>query len=162
MDRPDDACAQAFDAALRILARRNHSRVELRQKLRQRRFTPPAIDAALARCERLGYVDDSETAAAYFRELVRKGFGGDRIRLEMNRKGLSGEAVDGLIEAYTGGPDEAAAASHLLARRMGRFDREADPRKRREKIFRFMLSRGFSADTIQEALRNAGTGEPSD
>ena len=162
MDRPDDASGQAFDAALRILARRNHSCHELRQKLRQRQFTTPAIDAALARCERLGYVNDGETAAGYFRELVRKGIGGERIRLEMHRKGLSGEVVDGLVAGYAGGPDEAAAASRLLARRMGRFDREADPRKRREKIFRFMLSRGFSADTIQEALRNAGTGEPSD
>lgn len=162
MDRPDDACAPAFDAALRILARRNHSCHELRRKLRQRQFAPPAIDAAVDRCERLGYVNDAGTAAGYFRELVRKGFGGDRIRMEMQRKGLAGEAVDGLLAAYAGGPDEAAAASRLLALRMGRFDREADPGKRREKIFRFMISRGFSVDIIREALRNADPEEPSD
>ncbi len=131
------------------------------RKLRQRRFTKAVIDAAIARCEQLGYMDDAETAAGYFRELIRKGMGGERIRFEMNKKGLSGDTVERLLEAYAGGPDETAAACGLLTRRMASFERESDPQKRREKIFRFMYSRGFSADITIEALQKNVEKTPS-
>lgn len=162
MDNTQDSLASALDAAIRILTRRNHSRHEMVRKLRQRHFTTAVIDAAIALCERLGYMDDDETAAGYFRELVRKGFGGERIRFEMKKKGLSGDTVERMLETYAGSPDETAAACGLIARRMARFERESDPQKRREKIFRFMYSRGFSADITIEALQKNAEKSPSD
>ena len=56
-----------FEAAVRLLALRPHSRMELRRKLVQRRCDAALIDAALDRAAELGYLDD----AAYARSLVR-------------------------------------------------------------------------------------------
>ena len=154
MNNKTDSFDAAFDTAVRIIARRNHTRYEIARKLRQRNFTAAVIEAVIAECERRHYLDDDEAARCYFRELVRKGFGTERIRFEMKKKGLFGERVDGLIAIYDGSPDETAAAERLLVRRMARFEREADPARRKQKIFRFMYSRGFSADIIQSLIDN--------
>jgi regulatory protein len=152
MDERSDAFRAAFDAAVRILARRSHTRYEIRLKLRQRKYPGAVVDAVIAECERLRYVDDEATAGFYFRELVRKGFGAGRIRFEMKRKGLSGGRAEALITAYAGSAEEAGAAEAVLVKRLSRHDREADPQKRRAKIYRFMAARGFSADTIRELM----------
>ena len=146
---PDNA---ALDAALRLLTRRNHARKELAEKLRLRGFPEDAVEEALVACERYGYLDDDETARRFFRELRRKGNGPSKIRLEMARRGLSGDSVDRWLEAYAGGPEEREAARRQLEKRRVRFDREADPRKRREKIHRFLHGRGFTGAVIRDLL----------
>lgn len=148
----NDSSQQALDSAVRLLARRNHARGELADKLRRRDFPAHAIEEALAACERYGYLDDDETARQLFRELRRKGNGPLKIRQEMARRGLTGEGVDRLLDAYAGGEAERAAARELLEKRRARYDREPDPRKRREKIQRFLHGRGFTGPVIREVL----------
>lgn len=149
---PADPSQAAWDAAVRLLARRNHARAELAGKLRQREFSEPAIETALAACDRYGYLDDEETARQFFRELRRKGNGPLKIRRELARRGLAGEVVDRLLADYAGGAEERAAARELLEKRRARYDREPDPRKRREKIQRFLHGRGFTGAVIRELL----------
>jgi regulatory protein len=149
---PADPSQAAWDAAVRLLARRNHARAELAGKLRQREFSEPAIETALAACDRYGYLDDEETARQFFRELRRKGNGPLKIRRELARRGLTGDGVDQMLADYAGGAQERAAARELLEKRRARYDREPDPRKRREKIQRFLQGRGFTGAVIRELL----------
>lgn len=149
---PDDPSQAALDVAVRLLARRNHARAELAGKLRLRGFSGAAIEAALSACDRYGYLDDEETARQFFRELRRKGNGPLKIRRELARRGLNGDGVDGMLDGYAGGAEERAAARELLEKRRARYDREPDPRKRREKIQRFLQGRGFTGAVIRELL----------
>ncbi len=149
---PANPSQAALDAAVRLLARRNHARAELAGKLRQREFSEPAIETALAACDRYGYLDDEETARQFFRELRRKGNGPLKIRREMARRGLTGDEVDRLLADYAGGAEERAAARRQLEKGRVRFDREADSRKRREKKYRFLRGRGFTGETIQAVM----------
>ena len=64
-----------MNAAARILTYRDHSKYELRQKLRQRGFTSKVIDTVMVECERFGYIDDKRTARIYILQLKRKCFG---------------------------------------------------------------------------------------
>ncbi len=152
MDEQTDVFRKAFDAAARILARRDHTRYEIRRKLKQRKFPAAVVDAVIAECERLRYIDDDETARFYLKELVRRGFGAERIRFEMKKKGLSGDHIDRLIMAYAGSAEEAAAAEAQFAKCLVRYAREADPLKRKAKLYRYMASRGFSTDMIRELM----------
>src|SRR5258708_21239059 len=92
----------ALDGGLRLLARRAHSRLELRQKLLRRGYDPVDVDAALTRLAELGYVDD----AAFARGLVR------RWSLVRGPRALAGElaarAIDpaGIPQAPQGGERE--------------------------------------------------------
>lgn len=144
---------KAMDTAIRILTRRNHASGEIRRKLRQRGFGADIIQAVISECERLHYVDDRETARLYFRELKKKGWGTQKIRAEMRKKGLQGDLAESLISDYAESQEEREMARNLLEKKKTAFDREKDRRKRKEKIFRFLSSRGFSGSVISELLR---------
>lgn len=154
MDQKNDSFDAAFQTAVRLLSRRNHTRLEISRKLGQRKYTAEIVRKVIARCERLHYIDDDETARCYLRELVRKGFGTERIRYEMKKKGLFGEYVESLLSTYARSREEKAVADGVIGKHMRRFDRETDPSKRKEKIYRFMYARGFSADIIRRALKH--------
>ena len=142
----------ALDTALRLLSRRQHTRWELMGKLKKRGLATQVIDAVLAECERLGYVDDDRSARSYARELQRKGYGRYRIRLAMKRKGLDDRLIEETLVCRM--PDT------------GEIERPARPVKRNgaistgsrtgesggRKIYRFLYARGFSASVISEMV----------
>ena len=143
---------RALNSAIRILTGRDHSKYELVQKLRLRGFAPGTIEKVIAECERLNYVDDERTSRVYIRQLIRKGYGAKRIRLELKKKGLQGRAVRGIASEMISDIDELETAGRILKKNINRFERENDPRKRKDKIYRFLYARGFSAETIRRLL----------
>jgi regulatory protein len=145
---------QAMNAAVRILTHRDHSKYELKQKLQQRGFTSEIIDTVLLECERLNYIDDKRTARIYISQLKRKRFGIRHIRMALKKKRLYGAAIeDFLLESYAK-IEERKNADKLLQKKMKTFNREQDLKKRRDKIYRFLYSRGFNKDVITDLLRD--------
>jgi len=142
----------AMNAAVRILTHRDHSKYELKQKLRQRGFTSEVIHTVILECERLNYIDDRRTARVYISQLKRKRFGIRHIRMALKKKRLYGAAGENiLLENYTK-IEERENADELLEKKMKTFDREEDLKKRRDKIYRFLYSRGFNRDTIADLI----------
>ena len=150
----DTSRIQAMSTAVRILTYRDHFKFELKQKLRQRGFAGEVVDAVIAECEHLNYIDDIRTADVFISQLKRKRFGIRHIRLALKKKGLSGTVIERvLLENYTEAEEHEGAAK-LLEKKMKTFNREADLKKRRDKIYRFLYSRGFNKDVISDLLRN--------
>ena len=146
----------ALNTALRILTRRDHSRYELIRKLKQRGFGREDIDEALSSCERLDYINDERTARIYIRQLKRKGYGKKRIQLELRKKGLRGDPITSIVEASVSEADEREAAERIVKKNLKRFEREKDLQKRRDKIYRFLLTRGYSREVITETIKSNG------
>jgi len=145
-------CQAALNTALRILAGRDHSKFELTRKLEQRGFKPEDIAQALSECERLDYINDERTSRVYINQMIRKGHGLNRIRHEMNKKGLTGQRIQNILCEIESEIDEAQGAERILEKNIKRFEREADLKKRRNKIYRFLYARGFSQDTIRRLI----------
>ena len=146
---------KAMNTAVRILTHRDHSKFELKQKLQQRGFTTNVIDTVLAECERLNYIDDIRTASVYISQLKRKCFGKRHIRLALKKKRLSGAVIEKiLLENYTEA-EERENADKLLDKKIKTFYREEDSKKRRDRIYRFLYSRGFNKDVITDLLRTS-------
>jgi regulatory protein len=143
---------RALNSALRILTGRDHSRYELVQKLRQRGFMPEAVEHAVSECERLDYVNDERTTRLYIGQLIRKGFGARRIRLELKRKGLRGQTVRVMLSETLSDIDELEIARQIFRKHIKRFERESDPQNKKNKIYRFLYARGFSPETIRKLL----------
>ncbi len=143
---------KVLHTAFRILAGRDHSRYELVQKLRQRGFRPTAIEKAVSECERLDYINDDRTSRVYIRQLIRKGYGARRIRLDLKKKGLRGHRIQNNLSEMISDIDEPKAAERVYKKNYYRFERENDPQKRKDKIYRFLHARGFSPETIQKLL----------
>ena len=145
---------QAMNAAVRILTHRDHSKYELKQKLQQRGFASEAIDTAILECERLNYIDDTRTARIYISQLKRKRFGIRHIRMALKKKRLYGAAIENILLENYAKIEERKNADELLKKKMKTFNREEDLTKRRDKIYRFLYSRGFNEDIIADLIRN--------
>ncbi|MEJ2101027.1 MAG: regulatory protein RecX [Desulfobacterales bacterium] len=88
---------QVMNTAVRILTNRDHSKYELKQKLRQRGFARKVIDTVIAECERLDYINDPRTAQLYILQLKRKCFGRRYVRMALKKKRLGGAGVENLL-----------------------------------------------------------------
>ena len=161
-NKPNSSSKSVLNSALRILTRRDHSRYELVRKLKQRGFSIEDIDDAVADCERLDYINDERTVKVYIRQLKRKGYGKKRIQLELNKKGLKGDRILGILDQNVSEADEREGAARILNKNIKRFEREKDRLKRRDKIYRFLHARGFAQSVISHILRRQGQGDNSE
>ena len=147
---------KALNTALRILTGRDHSKSELIRKLKQRGLKSEDIEKAVSECERLDYINDERTARVYINQMIRKGHGLNRIRHEMNKKGLRGQRIQNILSEIESDIDEAEGAERILEKNVKRFERESDLKKRRDKIYRFLYARGFSKSMISDLIRKIG------
>jgi regulatory protein len=145
----DETLQKAMDKAMNLLSRRGHSRKELFDKLFKRGFSKRVIMQTLSECERLNFINDFDFAESYLAELRAKGYGIYRIKNAMFKKGVPSAILKELIENGTDNEeDERERAMEALKRKMKTLEKESEPRKRKEKAYRFLAGRGFSMDVI--------------
>ncbi len=144
----------AMNAAVRILTHRDHSKYELKRKLQQRGFASEVIDTVILACQRLNYIDDERTARVYILQLKRKLFGIRHIRMALKKKRLYSAAIEDILLENYAKIEERKNADKLLEKKMKTFNREEDLKKRRDKIYRFLYSRGFNKDIIADLIRD--------
>ena len=157
---PNSPTVSAFDAGLRLLARRAHSRVELLLKLTRRGYESAEIRSALRRLEELGYLDDQSFARALVRR--RGSLRGPRaLSAELAARGVDRAQADTAVAEFDGAEQLAAAtqiAERLYARRPALGAREI-----LDQIGTKLVRRGFSPSVARAACRAvlAGRPEPS-
>ena len=141
----------ARQAALGLLARRDYTAKELREKLSARGHIPDDIDRTLEQLAAEGLQSDERAAAAYVRTASGvRGRGRLRIVRELEARGVD-RAIVQRLTAQIGAQDEAAAIAALLVRKRWPASPTLADRRR---MFQHLLRRGFSADAIARALRH--------
>jgi regulatory protein len=139
----------AYQQAMGLLVRREHSRRELKQKLRLRGKENEEIEAALEILSRQDFQNDERFAMALARSRQSAGYGPLRIRAEMAQHSLSSELINQAIEALA--CDWQEMARGLVERRYLR-KIQADPNQSR-KAADFLLRRGFDQKTAFTAVK---------
>jgi regulatory protein len=149
----ENSARDAAQAAVAMLARREHSAGELKRKLATKGFDARQIDSALGELRRRGLQSDARFAESYVRGRAARGYGAARIELELRMRGIDDEiAGDALREI------RAAALNRAAQVRRKKFGEELPTTTAgRAKQTRFLLQRGFSHEQIRAALR--GTDE---
>lgn len=144
----------AYDAAARALLRRPHSQRELTDKLMRKGFAPDDVEAAIARHQDQDHLDDAELARMLVRWHVEHRPSGRRaVRQRLQLKGLSREHIDAAINDLLTTDIERTCAERALESRLRRTDLNAlPPAKRRDRLARFLLSRGFDSDVVISLL----------
>ena len=138
------------ERALRLLARREHSRAELARKLRTYASPEEELETLLEELSRRRLLSDERYAESRAHVLSRK-YGAARIAHELRAKGLD----KGLAEQTA----KAARATEVeRAREVWRRKFRVAPKTREEraKQMRFLQSRGFSFDAIRAVLGGPG------
>jgi len=142
--------AFGWESTLRMLSIRAHCEQEMKNKLRQKKFSASNIVKIIAECKRLDLIDDAKFAKLYIAELKEKGAGRQMIKVKLSKKGVSWELIEEELELSFSKDDEFEAAKIALQKKMPSLKRESDPRKRKEKLYRYMASRGFQYDMIEK------------
>lgn len=94
---------QQYNAALAMLARRDHSKKELFFKLTAKySASPAAIQEILHRLQENGLQSDRRYADAYTRARTLKGFGPARIEMELLEKGIEKPLIEQTMSEYEG------------------------------------------------------------
>ena len=150
MEKPKKS---AMEKAMRLLSRRALSERELLNKLCAAGYPFREARDAVAECRKRGYVNDEAFAADYTELLAGRCLGGRRIRLALRKRGIPAELQEEPLEAAA--ETEADRASEALAYKLRLLARETDPRRKREKAFRFLIGRGFSCESCRTALERA-------
>lgn len=134
--------------ALDLLARREHSRHELKAKLNQRGFDADLVDEILDELVARDWLSDQRYAEAYVRMRSDKGYGPLRIRNELSERGIADVLVN---QAFAeSGRDWFALASHVRERKFG--VSQPGDFKTRAKQSRFLQYRGFDFEQINAAF----------
>ena len=129
--------------ALRLLARREHSRAELARKLGPHAGSSEVVAAILDALVQKKQLSDQRYAEERVRSLSRK-YGAARIRQDLKAKGVDRETIERISSE-----GELERASGILNRK---YRAPAATREERAKRARFLQGRGFSYDVIRQAL----------
>lgn len=154
-ENSDDQEYKARSVALRLLARREHSRHELTLKLKQRELETPVISMVLDEYENEGWLDDKRFADVYSRQRIDLGYGPLKVLAELQQRGIhqAPGCLDELADA-----DWIRNALLLREKRFGLSDL-SDDWDEKVRQARFLTRRGFTANQVERAL---GVNEPPD
>ena len=133
---------------VRLLSRREHSRYELKLKMRQRSYDSELVDTVLEELEQQLLVSDERFAEAYSYHRRERGFGPLRIASELKERQVSGQLITEYVNSSEQYWFESAAKQRAKKFGPGRLDGFAVKAKQ----MRFLLQKGYTQEQISFAL----------
>ncbi|MCX6168032.1 MAG: regulatory protein RecX [Ignavibacteriales bacterium] len=143
------------DTAFRLLGRRHHSTLELRNKLVKKKYQKAIIEKVLTDLTEKKLLDDEQFAVAYLEERsVKKKIGINKLKAELFKKGIDRKIIDKILLNVDS--DLSYEQAFELAKRKCLFlqRKDLDKAKLKSKIFLFLNSRGFESELIMKVLND--------
>jgi len=139
---------EAEQDAVRLLAPREHSRLELRRKLLQRDHAPEIVEEALSRLQQQGLLSDERFVEQYIAMRRKKGYGPLRIRQELRERGINDTMIHAWLDARD---DEWLVSMKQVVQK--KFSVLVDAGyKEQARLARFLEYRGFPGEMIRGYL----------
>ena len=148
--------AQVRMRGIALLARREHSRAEMKKKLRRYSEDGELIDKVLDQLQSEKLLSDQRYAESVVRVRGAR-YGSARVAQDLRNGGVSGELADGLVREL-----KASDAQRALEAWQKRFGEPAADNAGRVKQMRFLQSRGFSPDIIRKVVPRAKKAAPEE
>ena len=157
MDDSDDDTNHPVElartAALRMLARRELSAAQVRERLIGRGHASGAVDDAIVRLREAGLIDDGRVARAFARtRALVKRHGRERVLRELRTMGIEREIARMAIDDVFGALDERDLLETALERRLRPRMALEDPAVQR-RLYAAMVRQGFEAEAVGRAIR---------
>ena len=133
---------EIWQYTLKVLDRKALSRKNLTSKLSRAGFDADDVEEAVARAVELGCCNDNALASWRAASCAANNYGMRRIKEKLRTVNVSPEAFAAALSEQADGEEERALNACRFKLRC--LMRETDMRKKREKVIRFLLGRGFS------------------
>lgn len=144
-----------YDRALDMLEARARGVAELRRLLLKKGEPESDVDAAIARLQANGLLDDANFA----RQLTRSkaagaGLSRRRIQQELAKRGVARDVSDDAIgEVFDEEGIDENASIERVARKKLRMLMKVDGPTRKRRLYGYLARRGYDSDDIQRVLR---------
>ena len=140
---------RATKRAMHLLEKMDRTEYKLREKLSEGGYPDEAIEDAIGYVKRYHYLDDERYARNYvFLAQDRKGR--KKLSIELYQRGIKKELIDRILEEEYDA-DEEKQICQLLEKRG--FDPKTCSEKERQKLYQFLLRRGFQSSDICKVMR---------
>lgn len=142
--------------AMNLLKSREYTTAQLRMKLKQGLYPEEVIEDALEYVASFHYTDDCRYALDY---IIYNADKKSRRRMEQDlaAKGISAGILEQAFEAWQeqgGEIDEQSQIVKLLKKK--NYDPEETDLKEKQRLYAFLLRKGFSGEEIKRALKISG------
>jgi regulatory protein len=135
-----------------MLARRELSEAQVRQRLARKGHEPDDVDEAVARLLGERAIDDTRVAEAIARtETTVHRRGKERVRLQIERAGIAKSIARRAVDEVFGEIDPEAHLQAALKKRLRGRATITDDREFM-RLFRYLLGQGFDTDQVMKAL----------
>jgi regulatory protein len=146
--------ADAYTTALTMLAAREMSAAQLRQRLARRRFQPTDIDEVIHRLSSDRSLDDGRVARAAARlEATVRHRGRLRVLQRVRQMGIDEETAQAAVNDVFRELDESVLLERAIERRLKGRDVDGLDRRGLARLMRGLVAQGFAPDAIRQQLR---------
>ncbi len=142
---------KALQYALRLLKFRPRSGYELHQRLKRRGFTESTIKETLFFLKDKGLINDLEFARIWVESRLKRPLGINRIKQELKIKGIDKGLIEQAVANISSEYSEEEVIRELACRRWEKI-KHLQPNKAKQRLYLYLLRRGFSSEKIQEAI----------
>src|SRR6516165_6222108 len=140
--------AQLYDAAIKILMRREHSVHEMKKALTRRCEDPKLVKSIVDRLKRENLVDDARYARQFTNHRTQSRKQGQfRIARDLRARGVPDRHIEAAIKDAATVSDPALVIRQRIERKLRLFRGEIDDRKLAS-LYRSLIGAGFPTDLI--------------
>lgn len=141
-----------YNYTIWLLARRSYHSAQLREKLKKRGAQQEEAEEIINHLHELRYINDEQYLQSYINQTIQQKPQGSRmLRQKLRQKGITGPAVDLNLKAVDEQEKELATAAFQK-----KLQKITPPytKKHQEKLYRFLISRGFSLRTATQLIKS--------
>lgn len=154
--KEEDAYIKAKQIALRFVSYKQRTVFELERKLRISNISESNINKTVEYFVKTGYLNDKNYAEEFFRQCIElKKFSLNKIKLKFYEKGLDKTMLEDIISKQYSEEYEFENAMTMARKKAKNLD--LNEPKSLEKIYRYLISNGFSyslSKNVLEEIKN--------
>lgn len=140
---------RAKKRAMHILEQMDRTEHQLREKLAKGEYPQECIDSAVEYVKKYRYLDDERFASSYVRYHQEK-LSRQQLSVKLTQKGVSKDIIAEALEMEYEA-DDGEKIRNLLSKR--HFDPDNTDRQENNKIYQYILRRGFKSSDILKEMR---------
>lgn len=142
-----------FNRALKYISSRLKTEKQMREYLHGLKYSNNAINQAINKLKEYGYIND-EHFAKTFVEIYGESKGKKYLQRELMIKGVSQNIITSLLDEQ----DETIACEMQCAKKIKNMAKPIS-QKDKEKLYRFLLSKGFEFSVVRQCVSKFSSGE---
>lgn len=148
-----DEFEKFYNKTLRFLSFRPRSEKEIRDYLKKKKASESVIELIVRKLKEQKFLDDKDFTNWWIEQRTLIKLKPKRIiKMELRQKGIDDETIDELLNKVSEHVTDLSKAKRIVEKKLVKY-KKFQGFERKNKLGRFLASKGFDYDTIKNALK---------